>query len=185
MNATLTQQLLSLSKEDYAAATTHPFLVAAGRLTLSPQALQSWLAQDRFYALLGYTKFLGRLIAKIPSPEEDPDTVDSKVQRRRLAVLAGAMANIDREVNFFENVARENGLDLAAKARDGSVESVSDKTKVRESGQLCAVVDTLLSHFHLPISYYTTGIQRLYDCDSGRGIIRGRTRPPLGHGEST
>ncbi|PWN89413.1 heme oxygenase-like protein [Acaromyces ingoldii] len=129
MSSSLTQRLLSQSKEDYAAATTHPFLVSAGKLTLSPQALQSWLAQDRFYALLGYTKFLGRLIARMPSPEEDPDTLASKQQRRRLAILAGAMANIDREVAFFEDVARENGLDLAAKPRDGSIDAVSDKTK--------------------------------------------------------
>lgn len=120
----ITASLLALSetRTAYERATRHPFLRAAGQLTLSSSSLASWLTQDRLYALCGYSAFLGTLIAKVPAPEAGPDDAASKQHRRRLTVLAGAMANIDREVGFFEDVARQNNLDLATRPTKGADE---------------------------------------------------------------
>lgn len=113
----LTESLLNLPKtsQSYQRATKHPFLKNAGSLKLSKESLERWLTQDRFYALIGYSNFLGTLISKIPSQIVPHSSLESKIHRNRLTVLAGAMANIDREVGFFENVAEENGLNLSTK----------------------------------------------------------------------
>ena len=112
---TLTRSLLALpsTTASYKAATSHAFLASAGQLTLSANALQAWLTQDRLYALCGYSTFLGLLIAKCPAPAAGPLDAGSKVHRRRLTVL-------DREVGFFEEIARENGLALDSRPTDGS-----------------------------------------------------------------
>lgn len=55
-NRSLSAHLLSLYKENQKAATTHPFLERAGKRTLELKPLQEWLIQDRFYALVGYTR---------------------------------------------------------------------------------------------------------------------------------
>lgn len=121
----MTEQLLSYpqTKAAHQRATQHPFLRTAGDLSLSKDALERWLTQDRLYALCGYSVFLGALIAKLPTPEAGPENGQSKLHRKRLTVLAGAMANIDREVGFFEDIARENGLSLS---RSSSSVSSSD-----------------------------------------------------------
>lgn len=126
LQRSLTESLLALpgTAASYRRATQHPFLAAAGTLTLSAEALQRWLTQDRLYALVGYSAFLGTLIAKTPAPICGPDTAEGKLHRKRLTVLAGAMANIDREVDFFEQTARQNGLDLAAQSQTGADGSV-------------------------------------------------------------
>jgi thiaminase len=129
---TLTQTLLShpSTSSSYKRATQHPFLVSAGKLELSAASLQAWLTQDRLYALCGYAPFLGLLISKCPAPAAGPDEASSKQHRKRLTVLAGAMANIDREVGFFEDVARENGLQLDASRDDSGLGLLNSTTRV-------------------------------------------------------
>lgn len=129
---TLTQTLLSHSStsSSYTRATQHPFLVSAGKLELSAESLQSWLTQDRLYALCGYASFLGLLISKCPAPAAGPTNATSKLHRKRLTVLAGAMANIDREVGFFEDVAKENGLNLDAAKEDSGLGLLNQTTRV-------------------------------------------------------
>lgn len=129
--STLTQRLVSdpAISTAYTRATQHPFLVSAGKLELSAKSLQAWLTQDRLYALCGYSCFLGLLISKCPAPAAGPQDPSSKLHRKRLTVLAGAMANIDREVGFFEDVARDNGLHLDA-ATDSGLGLLNEVTRV-------------------------------------------------------
>jgi thiaminase len=135
----LTTHLLSLSASSYTHATQHLFLTRAGTGELTAEQLARWLTQDRLYALGGYVRFLGTLIAKCPVPlggvGEKGVEGDKAEQcaRRRLMVLGGAMAvsppppsllprcpcvlmsrhqNITREVAFFEDVAARHGLSL-------------------------------------------------------------------------
>lgn len=124
-NGSLTEALLNLpnTSESYKRATQHSFLKKAGTLSLSNESLQRWLTQDRLYALIGYSAFLGTLIAKIPAPIAGPSSPEGILHRRRLTVLAGAMANIDREVGFFEQVAKDNGLNLATKPKSNSTQN--------------------------------------------------------------
>ncbi|PWN34421.1 heme oxygenase-like protein [Meira miltonrushii] len=128
VSGSLTEALLSLpnTSESYKRATQHPFLQRAGTLSLSTDSLQRWLTQDRLYALVGYSAFLGTLIAKLPAPIVGPSSSEGILHRRRLSVLAGAMANIDREVGFFEQVAKDNGLDLAAKSKPTAAQNEVD-----------------------------------------------------------
>lgn len=114
MTLPLTEILLKQTGTEalFLKATQHPFLVSAGKLELSSASLQAWLTQDRLYALCGYASFLGILISKCPAPAAGPLDSTSKLHRKRLTVLAGAMVNIDREVGFFEDVAKKNNLDL-------------------------------------------------------------------------
>lgn len=128
---TLTQRLVShpSTSSSFIKATQHPFLVSAGRLQLSATSLQAWLTQDRLYALCGYAPFLGLVISKCPTPAAGPEDASSKLHRKRLTVLAGAMANIDREVGFFEDVARDNGLQLDS-AKDSDLGLLNETTRV-------------------------------------------------------
>lgn len=132
----LTEALLSLpnTSESYKRATQHPFLAQAGMLALSTDSLQRWLTQDRLYALVGYSAFLGTLIAKLPAPIAGPSSPEGILHRRRLTVLAGAMANIDREVGFFEQVAKENGLDLATKPKPTAAQNEVNSHKQVPAG---------------------------------------------------
>ncbi|UZJ52443.1 hypothetical protein CBS101457_001763 [Exobasidium rhododendri] len=127
---TLTQELLASSQtsSSYAKATQHSFLVSAGKLQLSSASLQAWLTQDRLYALCGYSIFLGLLISRCPAPIASPTDPASRLHRKRLTVFAGAMANIDREVGFFEEVARSNNLDLGA-AKDKGLNLLNPVTR--------------------------------------------------------
>jgi thiaminase len=107
-SSSLTAYLLSLrTAHSYIAATQHPFLSSAGRGVLPPSTLAFWLHQDRIYAR-AYPAFIGRLLvaaAQDPIPSED-------IRLRRLTLLSGALANIVRELGFFESTARAAGLDI-------------------------------------------------------------------------
>lgn len=157
----LTRNLLALdaTKDAYARATHHPFLRAAGQLTLSSPALAAWLTQDRLYALCGYGAFLGLLIARLPAPEAGPGDAHSQQHRRRLTVLAGAMANIDREVGFFEQVAQDNGLDLATQSLDSSADNQSlglanPITRVRAEAHRCRWLSALCQLYLMLIRFF-------------------------------
>lgn len=68
---------------------------------------------------IGYPKFISLLISRIPlraSPlsEDSTDTFGSypSHEERLLAMLASAMSNIVREIEFFRTTAKENDLDV-------------------------------------------------------------------------
>lgn len=131
MTLPLTQILLTQvgTESTLKKATQHPFLLSAGKLDLTATSLQAWLTQDRLYALCGYAPFLGILISKCPAPAAGPLDSASKLHRKRLTVLAGAMANIDREVGFFEDVAKDNKLNLNV-AKDTGLGLLNETTRV-------------------------------------------------------
>jgi thiaminase len=105
----LTEHLRALeTTPSYAAATQHAFLARAGRGALPAPALAFWLHQDRVYAR-AYPAFVGRLLA---APPPDGDTADAALARA--ALLSGALANVVRELRFFESAARECALEIDA-----------------------------------------------------------------------
>lgn len=108
----LTTHLKTLNPKTYLSATTSPFLAAAGNGHLPKHALSLWLSQDRLYAQ-SYIRFIGLLLAKThlphtPSPQKT-------LQQKIVTTLIDALVNIQRELDFFEEVAGEYGLDLAVK----------------------------------------------------------------------
>ncbi|KAE8371027.1 transcription regulator [Aspergillus bertholletiae] len=110
MFQSLTAHLKTHNPTTYHSATTHPFLLAAGKGTLSKSTLSKWLSQDRLYAQ-SYVRFIGLLLSKCQLPHTlSPEQTR---EQRIVAVLIDALVNIQREIGFFEEVAREYGLDLA------------------------------------------------------------------------
>lgn len=89
-------------------AVNHPFLKAAGELTLEPDTLSEWLTQDRIYALCGYPKFIAALILALPLSS----TRHQQASQSLLGLLSFALSNIDREVGFFDSLGPKYGLDL-------------------------------------------------------------------------
>ncbi|KAE8158424.1 hypothetical protein BDV40DRAFT_22565 [Aspergillus tamarii] len=107
----LTTHLKTHNPSTYHSATTHPFLVTAGKGQLPKSTLAKWLSQDRLYAQ-SYVRFIGLLLSKCHLPHT-PNNAEAVLERRIVAVLIDALVNIQREIGFFEEVAREYGLDLA------------------------------------------------------------------------
>ena len=107
----LTTHLKTHNPSTYHSATTHPFLVTAGKGQLPKSTLAKWLSQDRLYAQ-SYVRFIGILLSKCHLPHT-PNNAKAVLERRIVAVLIDALVNIQREIGFFEEVAREYGLDLA------------------------------------------------------------------------
>lgn len=102
----LTQHLLSLDPAGLHAATTHPFLTAAASGTLPAATTQTWLAQDRLYAL-SYTTFAATLLTKVRIPTCSARV--STLQWRIADALIASLAAITREVALFEDVAAARG----------------------------------------------------------------------------
>lgn len=92
MAPSLTEHLISLTPSSLKVATEHPFLLEAGKGTLSPDRLAAWLTQDRLYGLMGYTKLLGGLLQRCPSFDVPPGHPKSDLYWKRLRVLGGAMS---------------------------------------------------------------------------------------------
>jgi thiaminase/transcriptional activator TenA len=88
--------------QSWAAATRHPFLDGVREGTLPPGALDTWLAQDALF-VADLLVFQARLLARAPRPAQ--------------AVLAGGAVALVDELAWFEGLADERGLDLAAAAR--------------------------------------------------------------------
>ncbi|PWN52480.1 heme oxygenase-like protein [Violaceomyces palustris] len=119
----LTDHLLSLAEEDQILATQNDFLRKAGEGTLEYERLRDWLIQDRFYALSGYTRFISILISKSEPTLEDPDHPEAIKYLDRLAVLTSALTNIDREIRFFEQVAKRNEIDLTHRTDPSNIKT--------------------------------------------------------------
>lgn len=89
--------LISSHPDSWREATRHPFLDALRDGTLSPEAFEAWLAQD--YLFVGdLLAFQARLLARAPRPAQ--------------AVLAGGLVALVDELGWFEEMARERGLEL-------------------------------------------------------------------------
>ncbi|WWC59986.1 uncharacterized protein I303_102549 [Kwoniella dejecticola CBS 10117] len=95
-----TDYLLDKYAGDFKAATTHPFLQAAGEGTIASEPLREWLKQDYLYAYVGYIKFASALLSKIHLSPTSSSLSPSNVSRS-VEVLAFSLANVKRETDFF------------------------------------------------------------------------------------
>ncbi|KAK7677691.1 hypothetical protein QCA50_019382 [Cerrena zonata] len=111
----LTSRLVRLSTvRPYTAATEHPFLAAAGNGRLSKDLLSVFFLQGRLYAANAYLKFIGCLPASASFSSLDGTGCDREnCNQRVVAVLGGALQNVIREVNFFQDVAKKYELQLS------------------------------------------------------------------------
>ncbi|KAK5952193.1 hypothetical protein OHC33_006666 [Knufia fluminis] len=115
----LTSALLGSSPDQFRAATQHPFLMSAGKGTLSKHDLSRWLSQDRLYAET-YISFITSLIARVTLPFSFISDKTSCLRWRIVNLLTGALTNIQREINFFTTVARKYDLRLDQPFSDSS-----------------------------------------------------------------
>ena len=89
--------LISRHPEAWWAATRHPFLDSLRDGTLPVGAFEAWLAQD--YLFVGdLLTFQARLLARAPRPAQ--------------GVIAGGLVAVEDELGWFEDRARERGLQL-------------------------------------------------------------------------
>lgn len=122
----------------YTAATEHNFLAAAGSGTLSKDLLSVFLSQDRIYAAHAYPKFIGNILASVPFSSLDaPDSDREKFNQRVVAVLGGALQNVIREANFFNDVAKKHGLQLTSwRERKATRDYTAEMGRVGANGRL-------------------------------------------------
>jgi len=85
--------------ELWTAATQHPFLDGVRDGSLPVEALDTWLAQDAVF-VADLLRFQARLLARAPRSDQ--------------AVLAGGAVALVEELDWFERLAADRGLDLAA-----------------------------------------------------------------------
>lgn len=108
-----TAHLIALEPAAYHAAVTHPFLKAAARRDLSSGQIEAWLAQDRLYAEVGYLRFTGLMLARLPTAADGEGFALACTYGSRIrAVLSGAISNVVREVQFFDDTALQWNLNL-------------------------------------------------------------------------
>ncbi|MCJ1332175.1 hypothetical protein MMC10_008867 [Thelotrema lepadinum] len=120
----LTSRLLSLHPTPFKAATQSPFLFHAGTGTLPAPRLCKWLIQDKYYQF-AYVNFIGRLIAKInlitgtfsTKPERGKEGKES-LEWKTLKTLISALQAIKVEIEFYDNVAEDYGLELDQEGED-------------------------------------------------------------------
>lgn len=92
-----TSRLLDRHQEEWREATHHPFLEAVSEGSFPAGSFEAWLAQDYLFAS-DLLVFQSRLLARTPRPAQ--------------AVVAGGLVAIEAELGWFEEKARERGLDL-------------------------------------------------------------------------
>lgn len=115
----LADHLITLYPAASKAATESSFLEKAGKGTLSKEALQEWLAQDRLYAQ-AYLRFASLLLANIPLPS----TVSpNHINERLINLVLESVNNIRQELKFFEDVGRRYDLNLEASVVSEGVKS--------------------------------------------------------------
>ena len=83
----------------WTAATRSPFLDGVHDGSLPVEALDTWLAQDALF-IADLLPFQARLLARAPRSDQ--------------AVLAGGCVALVEELDWFERLAADRGLDLAA-----------------------------------------------------------------------
>ena len=99
----------------YERATQNEFLALAGQGRLPRHELAMWLSQDRLYCQ-AYARFIGGLISRVQLPQE-PGTgagtsISDSLEWRILKVLRDALVGMMVELRFFEDTARDYGIDL-------------------------------------------------------------------------
>ncbi len=92
-----TARWLDHHREEWREAIHHPFLEAVGKGTFPEGAFEAWLAQDYLFAS-DLLVFQARLLARTPRPAQ--------------AVVTGGLAAVEAELGWFEEKAREQGLNL-------------------------------------------------------------------------
>ncbi|KAF9269413.1 heme oxygenase-like protein [Marasmius fiardii PR-910] len=134
----LTQHLLdSSTKFSYDAAIKHDFLTSAGTGTLDHNLLALWLSQDKIYAMRGYPRFIGSLIAKMAhNPPRVVNMTEEDSYHFVLKALIFCMENIGREIDFFKTTAEKWDLDLTGwQVRKGTEDYLNEMDRVvREYG---------------------------------------------------
>ena len=93
-------------QELWSAATRHPFLDGVRDGSLPVEALDTWLAQDALF-VADLLAFQARLLARAPRSDQ--------------AVLAGGAVALVEELDWFEQLAADRGLDLAAEPLPATV----------------------------------------------------------------
>ncbi|EED19968.1 transcription regulator PAB1642, putative [Talaromyces stipitatus ATCC 10500] len=131
----LTNLLKITSKAAFERATKHPFLEAAGKGELPKEKLSQWLAQDRLYAQ-AYVRFIGAMLTKVVLPNNKQHMFD---------ILVEALNNIQRELEFFDEVAMEYGLDITALSNQQSENQHSGASYFRPSFITRAYIDLFMS----------------------------------------
>lgn len=112
----LTKLLKSTNKAAFERATKHQFLNKAGHGQISKQVLSEWLAQDHLYAQ-AYVRFIGGLLSKVtlrPCNSNTKQSGSPTTEQRIFDILVDSLVNIQRELRFFNDVAKQDGLDLTA-----------------------------------------------------------------------
>ncbi len=94
-----TLELLERHPTVWRGATRHPFLDAVREGTLPPRALEAWLTQDHLF-VADLLVFQAQLLVRAPRPHQ--------------AVLAVGVVALEAELGWFEEKARERGLELEA-----------------------------------------------------------------------
>ena len=130
----LTEHLLSISKDDYTKATQHPFLLAAAEGRLSKEVLGQWLANDRLY-IHSYIRAAGTLLASIDLPPGVPKT--EAVETQLVDWLIEALAGVRREERFFIEVAERYGLGVEL---DMQTIANSQRTTIADDVKLTGLV---------------------------------------------
>ncbi|KAI9716791.1 MAG: hypothetical protein M1812_005131 [Candelaria pacifica] len=140
----LTKHLLHISSHSFQpeaptsfeSATQTPFLRLAGQGNISKSLLSQWLTQDKLYAL-AYVRFIAGLLLKVRledfsnfesvSNDHNHNELDhgndQTLSWRIATCLIGALQNIHREIEFFEDVGRRYGLQLETKDKAPNTEA--------------------------------------------------------------
>lgn len=126
----LTSYLLNLDAASLQAATQVRFLEQAGKGELSKPVLQQWLAQDRLYAQ-SYQRFAALLLANVELSSGPMRDVNEQIAD----LLVDALANIRRELKFFEDVAGRYGLDVGADEVSEGVKGYRELFRIGDSVQ--------------------------------------------------
>lgn len=104
----LTSHLLG-RREEFEAATQHPFLLAAAEGRLSKDVLGRWLSNDRLY-IHSYIKAAGKMLASLDLPQEVPE--HEAYETQLVDWLIEALTAVRREECFFIDVADRYGLSI-------------------------------------------------------------------------
>ncbi|GAB1738394.1 hypothetical protein NU219Hw_g3203t1 [Hortaea werneckii] len=107
LKPSLANHLMSRANDAVAAATQQSFLSHAGCGTLSPSALNQWLAQE-IHISRALITFVGALIGKIRIPETSNLQADPTF--RALDLLCSAVNNMKKELEFLESSKRKYEL---------------------------------------------------------------------------
>ncbi|KKK14210.1 hypothetical protein AOCH_006349 [Aspergillus ochraceoroseus] len=150
----LTTYLPTTTPTAFPNATTHPFLRLAGTGKIPKPLLSQWLSQDRLYAQ-SYVRFMGLLLSKIRLPCATPTstpTSSTSTSKQAMNILIDALTNIRTELDFFENVAVEYGLDLgpcSSSSSSCSSREIPEEEEKEEEGKFTTNTATPITQAYI------------------------------------